>query len=346
MTKKAYDYLGCVIEVDSDESFQKLVRKNIEVLVEPEDIFGKLKVKTGNIGNIPFNKEFPYLKISENHEKDFYGVDHLRYGILAKSIWKKSPSEYEVHTRMKNDDWIISKIFKKIFYVHPRSEKKSLLHSSGLQIENRGILLSGMPWSGKTSLNVAFLDLIKDSRFLSEDEVFISRDKGGLRGYYVPGSVYARFSVFAGSRKLEAVLEHPEMLDALQVFDNDTISRVIAHRRYDLNLGLSLSRESFCRVLGVGSIPEMEIKKLIFTEYSSEKSPHTKKLSKEEAIELLKKRDMPKEIALDRVSKRENVFENESSLLEPLLLEGVELLKVSYDAKRHLTKGFVEDLAV
>lgn len=345
MTKKIYNYLGkCGIEIDSKDEFHDVVERNIEIDFSSKEVYGKIKVEVGPYKELLFNKDLPYLDIRQNYDKDFFGIDQFRYGNLAKSIWKKTPTEYEAKTWLKNDDWLVSKLFKKIFYTHPDSKNRSLLHSSALQIKDKGILLAGFCRSGKTSLNVSLLDKIDDAKFLSEDEVFISREGDFLRADYTPGSVYARFSIFENNKKLEKILEDTSLLDALQIYDKDTIKRVIQKKKYDLDLGLNLSRQKFSNILGVETIPSMKINKIIFTNYSNENIPKIKKINGDEAIKLLRERDVPKDLSLMTIRKRLNIFDNKNTSINKDLLDGVELIQVSYDARKHLTQSFLEDL--
>lgn len=345
MTVKKYNYLGkCTIEVDSNENYHKIIARNFEFNEKLNPTYGKIKIKNNSSKEIFFDKNFPYLEIKKNIEKSYPGVDHIRYGHLAKSIWKKNPLEYEVETWMKNDDWIFSKLFKKIYYEHPDSKTKSLIHSSGLKINRNGLLLVGPCWSGKTSLNVSFLSMIKGSKFLAEDEIFLSKSDNQLEANYLPGSIYARFSIYDQNKNLQKVLFDPSLLDSLQVFDSNVISRIINKKRYNLDLGLNLSRKKFCDLMGIESIEKTKINKIIFTEYSTKKIPSIKKLDKQKAIKYLKEREIFKDKSLNRIRKRTSKNNIKNSILKENFLENVELIKLSYDAKKHLSKTLLEDL--
>ena len=327
--------------VIANPSVMKTISKNVEEKVNLQTI-SKNKIQIESLAPIKIVKDdnFKYLEILGRGNK----FDYIRYGQKIRTILKENETYYKIKTNLPIDDWAFSNIFKKIYFSDKASQKPLLIHGSTIEMDGNGIMFTGPRRSGKTTLTTSFLDNFSNSVFVSEENTLLKNNSGKVYGNYLPGSVYARFSTYEKFKRLSKFLNQPILLDATQVLDEETIKKIIEKKRYDLDLGLNISRESFVNSFEIESKPTTEIKKIIFTEYLPGAEMQISKLPPEIAIKYLQLQEISINNSLEKTRKKDEMYNTGVSLIDESWLQNIEFLKVSFGEKTKLNKGGLERL--
>lgn len=314
------------------------VERNIDALNDSED---RSKSITTTIDvtlsgglcnkNIKKREDFPYIKIEEQTiDSSIYSSVYYRYDIKVREIQRKGHSTYVINTFFKDDEEGVLLCIKNILYYYNLNRKRVPIHGSLLNVNNRGVLLVGHGRSGKTSLLVKILTEIGGT-FISDERVFISHQNGELVGSYVPDPVKVRFASIIGS-PLELALKELDMLDATQYIDIGALQKIIAAEAYDVDAGVSFSREKFTNLLQVKSAPRSKIDKIIFPRYIED--------SVVKVEELLTKDALAKINRCIKIAKEHHAmgdkYEDYGAMLYKDMLANTELLSVGFNSTKQI----------
>jgi hypothetical protein len=345
MVLEVYNYLDEIrLAVDVPRNLSIKLSRNMEESASPSDNFdAMIKVVEGYYREIKKNKEFSYLSVKPNHSRPYTGFDYFRYNTHIRTIWERSPSEFIILTHVQDDVEAILKCMKKFYFTQDISRNKSLVHSSLIQIRGKGILIPGSYRSGKTTLTVRFLEEL-GGIFISEGNTLISYDEQNLRGFYLPRTVYARFSIISSSSKLRPLLENISLTEANQIFDRDALERIISSRAFNVDAGLSMSRARFVELLKTTSSQSTEIHKIIFPQYREHGFLDIQTIQEQEAFQRLKEREHPKKTDFCKVEKQYDIKPPEETIILPQWVKGIDCYILSFRGYQDLSKTVLEDL--
>lgn len=345
MVKRSYFYLGeqnIGIEAP-DELFKRINRNFEEIPSENVPTVGDIRIEEGEYVEFSRDRSKKYLTTRDNASRGYQGTDFLRYGVLVRTVWKKDPLHYEIQNFLPLDETAALNCFKKVYYSAPSSKNKALVHGSLVEAGGKGILIVGECWSGKTSLTMGFLEKL-NGRLVSDGNVLVSYTGRSMWGHYLPRPIFARFHSISSSMGLSKVLINPEEAESIQPFDREAIEEIIAERKYELDAGLNFSRKKFAELIGIGTMPTHVINRFVHTKFDGAHLPAISSVGIEESHGLLLAREFPKETALGNVKHQREIEKPAHSIISQSWLDGVKVVRVSFDAKKNLTQNFLEDL--
>lgn len=345
MVKKTYFYLGEQnIGIEAPNELLERVGRNFEETpFEKMPSIGDIRIEEGDYTQFSRDRSKKYLTTRDNTSRSYLGIDFLRYGVLVRTVWKVDQLHYEIQNFLPLDETAALSCFKKVYYATPSSKDKALVHGSLVKVGGEGILICGECWSGKTSLTMNFLEKF-NGELVSDGNVFLSYTKNGLIGYYLPKPVFVRFHSISSSQGLSSVLTNPEEAESTQPFDREAIEEIIAQREYDLDAGLNFSRKKFAELVGIRTLPICEINKIIHTKFDSASLPIIRLIGIEEDYGLLLAREFLKDMVIGNIKHQREIGRPDNSIIKQNWLDGVEMVGVSFDARKNLTKNLLEDL--
>jgi len=346
MAKRIYNYLG-EMKIAIEGSKYKLDRyeKNIDEIPSFGDNYDAIiKIEDGDISEIIKNKKYPYLWSKPNFEQlPLQGIDYYRYGTKVRTIWMMSQLEYSVKDYILDDDGILD-IFRRIYCDSNFSRDKTLIHGSLLQLKNKGVLVVGPCRSGKTTLTLSFLDQ-KGLELISEGISLISsKENKQFRGYYLPRSIYLRFSLISDIEKLTPLIGDYDLSESTQYFDHDAIKRIIQSKAFDVDAGITISRKKFSALMKTELKKSSLIDQIIFTKYSEDGNIAIIRLNQQNAFKLLRENEFPIRDTFGRIIHQQNIPPPESSIISPDWLNKVDCKLVSFDGHKKLTSSILEEL--
>lgn len=340
-----YNYLGEQdIEISGPVGLLERIGRNFEELpTEEGDKVGSIKIEEGEFVSFHRDGSKPYLSTRQNGSKDYPGIDFLRYGVCVSSIWKKDPLNFEIKNYLPSDESTTLKCFKKVYYSTEPSRNKALVHGSLINLDGKGILITGPCWSGKTSLTLGLLEKL-NATFISDGNTLLSYEDGSLNGYYLPRSVFVRFSSISSSPILGSILSDIDKAESIQPFDIEYIEEIIRDKNYDVDAGLNLSRRKFSELLGVRTVPHTRIHRIIYPNFSEEDTPGIKSLDPPDAFERLSQREFPKTTSIGNMKHQRDIECPNESIIDESWFDEIESLSVSFDARKNLSISLLEGL--
>ncbi|MDP1728691.1 MAG: hypothetical protein Q8L27_00625 [archaeon] len=345
MIKKTYLYLGEQnIGIQGPKELLVRIDRNFEETpLENLSTSGLIEIQEREPVEFSRDRSKPYLVTRANNTKAYPGTDFLRYGVCVRTVWKKSPLNYEVENFLPLDETAALNCFKKIYYNVPSSRNKALIHGSLVEVNGEGILIIGGCWSGKTSLTLGFLEKLH-GRLVSEGNTLISYDAGHVTGYYLPRPIFVRFHSISRLDKLSQLLTNLEGAESIQPFDREAIREIIDEKRYDLDAGLNISRKKFAELMNIRTLPSLIVDKIIHTEFEDADSPKINSSSIKEFYTLLRKREFPKTKSIGNIKHQREIENPLSSIIELNWIEQLKRITLSFDARKNLTRTLLEDL--
>lgn len=151
------------------------------------ELRNKIKTTKGTIYDSFKNQTHKEIVICN---KRYYLVDSEEYICV-----KDNDLSYQIIVQENNNisaNWI-ARIIRELYLREKEDLGFSFMHGTGLEINNKGLLLLGASGSGKTTLAVKFLETNKKKKFLSNDRVLISKD--GYMDYFPHAVTYAMGTV-------------------------------------------------------------------------------------------------------------------------------------------------------
>ncbi len=346
MAKRIYNYLGEMkIAIEGSEHKLDRYERNIEEVPSfGEDYEAIIRIEDIDRSEIIKDKKFPYSWSKPNIEQlPLQGMDYYRYGTKIRTIWVVSQLEYFVKDYVLDDDGILD-IFRRIYCDSNFSRDKALIHGSLLQLKDRGILVVGPCRSGKTTLTLSFLDQ-KGLELISEGiSLFSSMGDKQLIGYYLPRSIYLRFSSITDIEKLVPLLRDYDLSESTQYFDVDAIKKIIQSQYFDVDAGITLSRKLFSGLMKIKLKKSSLINQIIFTRYSRDGNVEITALNQQDAFKLLRENEFPLRDTFGRIIHQQDIFPPQNSIILPNWLDKVDCKLVSFDGHRQLTSSVLEEL--
>ena len=339
MVKRTFNYGGfSAIEINAPTNVLERIADTMEE--EQENISNPDCVIKINQSKFPVeiqkDKQFKYLTIKKDRTLKHPSLKYYRYNTHIRTIKQKSFNSYEVDSNTLVDEESGLLCVRNHLSNNPKLVNYPLLHASLININDKGILITGSSKHGKTTLMIYLLQE-KGGVFISDDNVVLDTYGERFRGLYVPKKVRVRFPTIASS-KLSRALQDLSLTNATQYLDSDFIKETIDSRNFEGEWGLTFSRKSFCRLLGVNSGEDSQIDTIIFPNYQESKKVNIRSVGLEEGIQkisglgLIKKSDFnpkgleEKTIDLNVLSNKELKFlEVSFSRMENLLNRGFEI---------------------
>lgn len=340
-----YVYLGeQIISIKGPTELINRVSRNFEESpIEIGNPVGEVIVEEGDYVEFSRDRSKPYMSTRPNTSRAYPGVDFLRYGVHVRTVWKRDNFHFEAKNFQPFDETLPLSCFKKIYYSTPSSQNKALIHGSLVEVNGQGVLTTGKCWSGKTSLTMAFLERF-NGRFVSDGNILLSYQDGNLVGNYLPRPVYVRFSSISTSARLSEILKNPCQAEAIQFIDREAIEEAIARRNFLGDMGISFSRKKFLELMGIQSLPSLIINRIIYSRFSEDSAPDIGVVDISEGCSTIQEREFLKEIGIGNIKNQRDIKPPANSIIQPKWLEGLALVKVSFDAKKDLTGSLLEDL--
>ncbi|PJA69475.1 hypothetical protein CO155_04325, partial [Candidatus Pacearchaeota archaeon CG_4_9_14_3_um_filter_35_19] len=249
MPTRIYPYLGeANIAISAPENLLERLERNIEERPIKGGYEGIVKVEEGEFREIKKDKTFKYASAKSNCESSLKGYDYFRYNTLVRTIWRENDKTFHVKNHLQDDETGALKCFKNIYYSLPQSREKSLIHSSSIDLNGRGILIVGGYRSGKTTLTFKFLEELS-AKLVEGGNTLISF-KNNLKAHYLPRVLYARLSTISSSPYLYHLIKDINCCDAQQTIDKDALERIILSKAFHVNAELCFSREKLHELFG------------------------------------------------------------------------------------------------
>src|SRR3989344_4459915 len=321
MVVKIYPYLGEQnIGVEAPENILDRVEGNIDENAIDERVYdGIVRAWEGELRTIERDKTAKYISTRKNTEREIEGCDYLRYRTHVQTIWRRNDFEYEVQNHLSNDETGVLKCFKKVYYMLPKSQDKTLLHATAVDVAGKGILFIGKKRAGKTSLAFSMIDRLGAS--LVEGGNSLVSFNNGLRVYYLPRPIFARFVTIAESAYLNILLEDIEKTEAQQPWDIEAIHEIIRTRAFCVDGGLNFSRRAFGRLSGKRALSTSMVKTIVFPSYSGGGVVKVNSISIEEAYKRLVEREYKRDTALGKVQDQDHLEHPQESIVRIEWLE-------------------------
>ena len=139
-----------------------------------------------------------------------------------------------------------------------------------------------------------------------------------------------RFLTFFLCRRLNHFLRDQSKCGASQILDQGTIKRIIQNDRRDLDLGMYVSRRAFCQAMGIESVSNVRITRIIYVEYSCNKMALLQEITIRDAIDLLLQNELHKESLWGKIERQREITPPRASLLRSEWFEGVKCYRLAY----------------
>ena len=154
-------------------SYKKNTDKNIEIeyIVDADKFLDLIKVIKNSSGKIYDSFKNQTHKEVELGNRFYYLVNCEEYICV-----KNNDFDYQIIVKENNAtslNWII-RVIRELYLREKEDLKYAYMHGTGLEVENKGLLLLGTSGSGKTTLAVKFLELEGKKKFLSNDRVLVN----------------------------------------------------------------------------------------------------------------------------------------------------------------------------
>jgi len=344
MEIRVYPYLGeHNIAIEGSRELLDRIEGNIEESAKSGLQYdGIVRIQEGEMREIVRDKNVPYISLKENNEEGIEGCDYIRYRTHAKTIWKKSPFEYKVKNHIPKDETGALKSFKRIYYALSGSNNKSLIHGATVDLQDKGILIVGKKKSGKTTLAFNMIDKMKAS--LVEGGSTLISSNEGLYAYYLPRSIFARFSTIVESPYLSSLIEDIEKTESTQPWDIEGIKEVIKAKSFYIDGGLTFSRRTFKELSKKNTLPRSKINTIIFPSYSNGGKVELRNISIDEAYKRILEREFEINTSLTNMQDQENIENPKDSKIKQDWIGGLNLKSISFDGNKDISKSLLEDL--
>jgi hypothetical protein len=345
MPRRNYDYLGeGNISIDAPTDILERVERNLEEKSnDNSETQGIVYVTKGRQVEIKKTEDNQYLWTRQNSERDYEGVDYMRYKAHVQTIWKENPRRYHTISR-RGVEWNGAlDCFKKIYYDTEGSQNKALVHGALVNIGGKGIFLVGGCRSGKSTLMMNLLEGLGGS-FVTEGNTLLESNENRITGFYLPREVYLRFSSIENSERLRQSMEEIGLCEATQPIDIEAIKRIIQARAFHVDAGLNYSRSRFSELLEVERMSSSPIDKIVFTSYAQGHPLTISRISDIQALDILQGREFPKNTAIGGTKHQSEIEPPTKSLIDLGWIEQVDHLSISHNGNEDLTKSVLEDL--
>ena len=344
MEVRVYPYLGEQnIAIEGSKELLDRIEGNLEETAKNGLKYeGIVRMSEGEIRNIIRDKTTPYISLKENNKEGIESCDYIRYKTHVRTIWKKSPLEYNVKNHLANDETGALKSFKRIYYSLPGSDNKALIHGAAIDLQDKGILIVGKRRSGKTTLAFKMINQMGAS-FVEGGNTLISFDNE-LNAYYLPRPLFARFSTIVESPYLSSFMKNLEKTESMQPWDIEGIQEVIKTKSFSVDGGLNFSRRSFRKLSGKNTTPFSKIKTIIFPSYSNDKKVKLRSLSPEEAYKRVLEREFETNLSLISSQDQDNIQNLNNSKIKFEWIKDLKLKSISFDGNKDISKSLLEDL--
>jgi hypothetical protein len=299
MSTKVFDYNHLTkICVRCNAGLLERISENIESPVNSSIADCTIKINQSNPTiEIVKDKSFDYQTIEKQERDGGVSIKYRRYNTLVRTIHPEASGNYTVDTNLGYDEASGLICLRDHLSNHPGLLGKPLLHASLIEINGKGVLISGDSRQGKTTSAVYFIQK-QGAVFISDENVILDNSEGILQGIYIPRTIRVRFSTIAHS-DLSNVLEDVNLARATQYIDPDAIKNIIRTGNYQVDAGLAFSRRAFCELLGTTSKEKTPIKMVVFPKFSSTNQVKLHKLSKAEGVERLEKSGLIRKTEID-----------------------------------------------
>lgn len=144
---------------------------------------------------VKIESEYYYLVNTEDYICN--KVDELHYKIIVKENSDNSAN------------WIV-RIIRELYLREKEDKGYAFMHGTGIEIDNKGLLLLGTSGSGKTTLAVKMMELHNKKRFLSNDRVFVNKD---MNMDYFPQAVTYAMGTVKNNKKLNKYFKDTRILE-------------------------------------------------------------------------------------------------------------------------------------
>lgn len=324
MNKRKYNYQG-KFSFSLASNSKNLLERICENIDSPESTnlkedFLVTVYETNPSGKILKDKNFPYDSI----DKKGNVISYYRYNTLIRKTFV-SPKNYGVQTFVGEDENAGLIPIRHAIQNDYLNDITHIIHGSLIRKNNQGVLITGNPRSGKTTLTTKYLENGAD--FIADENVLIIGQEGKLFGHYLPRTIGVRFSALIDS-PLESFLKDINTTNATQYIDEDSIKRIINSKAFYVDAGLAISRRKFVEAFGVTSLPFFEINQIDFTSYGKF---DVSSISHKEALKKLKNQIRDNKIELDPSKGVESI-----SPFKINIPKEIELRKVQFENKNEI----------
>ena len=297
---------------------------------------GTITVNQVRNNSIKKDENYPYLWEKKQGEK----TDIFRYSTLVRTIVAHSDHNYELFEYTNDNEGVLD-IFRHIYCQSDVARKNALVHASALNLNEKGILISGPCRSGKTTLTLSLLRN-RLGKFVNEGVTLLDFDGNSLQSCYLPRQVYLRFSSIAQDPGLSSLLTNYDFDESPQYFDHDVLHNIIKAKAFHVDAGLTVSRKLFSQLYGIDTISTAPISRLFFTEYSNDVS--IRSIDMPEALRRLRENEFPLRNTFNRVISQSEINSPEISQIKNNWLDGVDFKVISFSGDKDLGKNTLEDL--
>lgn len=144
---------------------------------------------------VEIDKEHYYLVNTEEYIGN--KIDELHYKIIVEENNENSAN------------WIV-RIIRELYLREKEDKEYAFMHGTGIEIDNKGLLLLGTSGSGKTTLAVKMMELNYKKKFLSNDRVFINKD---MNMDYFPQAITYAMGTVKNNEKLNKYFKDTRILE-------------------------------------------------------------------------------------------------------------------------------------
>lgn len=324
MNKRQYNYQGKFdfALVSNSENLLERICENIDSppsMQKKKDFLIRIN-DVNPLGKIFKDKNFPYDTTKQEGDE----ISYYRYNTLVRKTVVSS-NDYNVQTFVGNDENAGLIPLRHVIHKNFLNQKTQIIHGSLIKKNNQGILITGNPRSGKTTLTTKYLE--NGANFIADENVLITEQGGKLFGHYLPRTIGVRFSAIINS-PLESFLKDIDSTNATQYIDEESIQRIINSGAFYVDAGLAISRKRFVEAFETTSLPFYEINQIDFTNYGRF---GISTISKGEALKKLNEQIRDNKIEL--FSSKYNANNSNFKLNLP---KGIELRNVQFKNKDEL----------
>lgn len=266
--------------------------------------------------------------------------DNLSYFLVNSEEYicvKYNDKNYKIIVENNNENsrnWV-ARIIREIYLREKEDLGFSYMHGTGIEVDNRGILLLGTSGSGKTTLAVKFMEMNKSTRFLSNDRVLIDIDNNMD---YFPHAVTYAMGTVKNNQKLDEYFRENRIIEKRKNKSYETVSN-----DFDCNTPLTDVAKIFenthmCARTKITDIiyPRFEVKRENF---------EVVEMSDCKKVDLLLKTNftptdseaLRKEWIRKRVISNEELLNKKEKLMEHLVKE-VNIKQLNYGANSDIVK--------
>ena len=301
-------------------------------------------VQASNIVDFPPDSDEPYLRIQRNTERRSTGVDHFRYGILARSVWRPTNRAFLIRSHVHDDETSILECFRDLYFLDPVSTSLALVHASLVKIGDAGLLIVGSCRAGKTTLVVRLLSVLPSATFVADGLCLVGNTSLGLIGQYLPRRIYIRFATLFDCERLSNLGYHVEDCMATQILDLSTIQRIMNIRNREVDLSLTMARSRFVEAMGAISSSSARITHVVLTAYHDSPSVSISPLASSAIYALVGQHEFPRELRFGRIERQRDVHPPSCSAIGSQWFRGVSGVRLQYEGWSQLSRTALDDL--